>query len=50
MLSAIQAGQTEEWKKIYKEAEVCSQELLADFQKLIRLVEELSKEEIRIFE
>ena len=50
MLPAIQAGNTEEWKKIYKEAEVCSQELLADFQKLIRLVEELSKEEIRIFE
>lgn len=50
MMNAIQSGRDEELMQIYEKAEECSKELLGDFEKLIQLIEALSKEQIRIFE
>lgn len=50
MLDALQAGRDGELQQIYEKAEACSKGLLADFEKLIRLIESLSKEQIRIFD
>lgn len=50
MIGAIRAGRSGELQSIYKKAEDCSKELLADFQMIIRIIESLSRENIRIFE
>lgn len=50
MLSAVRSGHTGELRKIYEEAEACSGGLISDFQKLIQIIESLTKENIRIFE
>lgn len=50
MISAVRSGYTGELQQIYDKAESCSGELIADFQALIRIIEELTKEHIRIFE
>jgi len=50
MISAVRSGHSGELQKIYEKAEVCSKELIADFQKLIQIIQVLSKENIRIFE
>lgn len=50
MISAIQSNRTEELQEIYEKAEICSKELISDFQTLIKIIESLTKEHIRIFE
>lgn len=50
MVSAIWAGKTGELQQIYEKAEECSKGLLGDFNRLIQIIESLSKEHIRIFE
>lgn len=50
MFSAIRSGRTGELQKIYTKAETCSGGLITDFQALIRIIESLTKERIRIFE
>lgn len=50
MIGAIRAGQSGELQQIYKKAETCSKDLIEDFQSMIRIIEELSKNGIRIFE
>lgn len=50
MIGAIRAGRSGELQNIYKKAEDCSKELLTDFQMIIRIIESLSRENIRIFE
>lgn len=50
MVSAIRAGRMEELQPIYGKAEECSKGLLADFHRLIQVIESLSKEGVRIFE
>ena len=50
MLSAIKSGRTDELHTIYDQAENFSKDLLSDFDKLIRIIENLSKDKIRIFE
>lgn len=50
MISAVRSGHTGELLRIYDKAESCSNELISDFQKLIRIIEDLTKENIRIFE
>ena len=50
MISAVRSGRTGELLQIYDKAETCSNELISDFQKLIRIIENLTKENIRIFE
>ena len=50
MISAIQSNRTKELQKIYDKAEACSKDLLSDFQTLIRIIESLTREHIRIFE
>lgn len=50
IISAIRSGHIEELQKIYKKAEVCSEELISDFQTLIQIIESLTKNHIRIFE
>lgn len=50
MLDAVQSGRDGELQQIYEKAENCSKDLLADFEKLIQLIEALSKEHIRIFD
>lgn len=49
MIDAIRSG-SGQLDKIYDEAEKCSKELISDFQKLIQIIRELTKEHIRIFE
>lgn len=49
MIDAIRSGSSQ-LDKIYDEAEKCSKELISDFQKLIQIIRELTKEHIRIFE
>lgn len=50
MLSAVNAGRTDDLEPIYKKAEVCSNELLNDLKSLIKIIESLTKENVRIFE
>ncbi len=50
MLSAIQNDHTEELQPIYERAESCSKELVSDLHTLIRIIESLTKAQIRIFE
>lgn len=50
MISAVRSGRTKELQQIYKKAESCSEELISDFQTLIRMIESLTKDHIRIFE
>lgn len=48
MIRAIQSGHCEELQPIYKKAEDSSRELIADFQSMIRIIESLSKDGVRI--
>ncbi len=50
MTKAIRAGNTGNLQEIYKEAEGCSKELISDFHRLIQIIQELTKENVRIFE
>ena len=50
MISAVRSGQTEDLQQIYEQAKVCSEDLIADFKKVIEIIELLSKDNIRIFE
>ncbi len=50
MIAAVRAGQTDKLQQIYRQAEACSKELLADFKTLIQVIETLSRSNIRIFE
>lgn len=50
MISAINSGRVGELRQIYEKAEACSGELISDFQALIRIIEDLTKEHIRIFQ
>ncbi len=50
MISAVRSGRIGELQHIYDKAEICSKELISDFQMLIQIIEDLSKENIRIFE
>lgn len=50
MISAINSGRMGELRQIYDKADACSSELISDFQALIRIIEDLTKEHIRIFQ
>lgn len=50
MIGAIRAGRSGELQQIYKKAEACSKDLIGDFQAMIRIIETLSKDGVRIFE
>lgn len=50
MIEAVRSGRTGDLQRIYKNAEECSKELIADFEKLIRISQELTREGERIFE
>lgn len=50
MIRCIQSGHNGELQQIYQKAEACSKDLIADFQSVIRIIESLSKDGIRIFE
>ncbi|MCM1063202.1 MAG: methyl-accepting chemotaxis protein [Eubacterium sp.] len=50
MVSAIRSGHTGEIRQIYDKAETCSNGLITDFQTLIQIIQDLTKENIRIFE
>lgn len=50
MLDAVRSGHTGELQQIYEKAEDCSKSLLTDFEKLIQIIESLTKENVRIFE
>lgn len=50
MISAIRSGRTDELQQIYEKAEAYSKELISDFQKLIQIIDSLTKEQVRIFE
>lgn len=50
MLSAVNAGRTDDLEQIYKKAEACSNELINDLKSLINIIESLTKENVRIFE
>lgn len=50
MIAAVRAGRTDELLQIYQEAESCSEELLADFRSLAQTIENLTQQQIRIFE
>lgn len=50
MLDAVHSGRTGDLMKIYEKAEDSSKGLLADFEKLIQIIESLTKENVRIFE
>lgn len=50
MISAVRSGRIGELQHIYDKAEICSKELISDFQTLIQIIGDLSKENIRIFE
>lgn len=49
MITAIRAGEASTLPKIYESAKQCSNDLISDFQKLIRTIEALSEKHIRIF-
>lgn len=50
MISAIRSGRTGELRQIYEKADACSSELISDFQTLIQIINNLTKENIRIFQ
>ena len=50
MISAVRAGRLDELSQIYQKAEDYSKELIADFHKLIQIIDSLTKERVRIFE
>lgn len=50
MISAVRSGDTGELRRIYEKAESCSQDLIHNFEDLIRIIELLTEEHIRIFE
>lgn len=50
MISAINSGHTGELQQIYEKAETCSNELISDFKTLIQVINNLTKENIRIFQ
>ena len=50
MISAVRAGRSGELQQIYEKAENYSKDLIADFQKLIAIIDSLTKERVRIFE
>ncbi len=50
MVSAVRAGHTDVLQEIYEQAYECSEDLIADFRKVIDIIERLSKDNIRIFE
>ncbi len=50
MVAAIRSGNTDNLMGIYEEAEKYSKGLISDFQALIRTIDQLSAENIRIFE
>ena len=50
MIRAIQSGNHKELEQIYKKAETCSKDLNADFLSIIRIIESLSKDGVRVFE
>ncbi len=50
MIAAVRSGHLGELPQIYEKAEAYSKELLADFQKLIQIIDSLTKEQVRIFE
>ena len=50
MISAVRSGRTEELQNIYEKAELCSSDLISDFQALSRTIESLSEQQVRIFE
>lgn len=50
MINAIQNRHSGELQHIYQRAEGCSGELIADFESIIRMIEDLSRDGIRIFE
>ena len=50
MIAAIRSGRSQDLQQIYEKAEICSKDLISDFQTIIRIIEALSKDGIRIFE
>ena len=50
MITAIKSGHSENLQKIYEKARACSEDLISDFQSIIRTIEALSRENVRIFE
>ncbi len=50
MIAAIRSGRLGELQQIYEKAESYSKELISDFQKLIQIIDSLTKERVRIFE
>ena len=49
-LKKIEKKDFDELDKLYQEAESCSGELIADFEEIIRIVEKLSREQIKVME
>ena len=50
MMSAVRSNRTDELPQIYEQAQVYSEELIGDFQKLIQLIDALTRERVRVFE
>lgn len=50
MINAIQSERSTDLLQIYEKAEICSKDLISDFQMMIQIIETLSKDNIRIFE
>lgn len=50
MISAVRNGHTEELQQIYDKAEACSSKLIEDFHSLIRVIDALTEQNIRVFE
>lgn len=50
MIAAIQSGRSQDLERIYENAKICSEGLISDFQTVIRIVETLSNDNIRVFE
>ncbi len=50
MISAVRSNRTDELPQIYEQAQVYSEELIGDFQKLIQLIDALTRERVRVFE
>lgn len=50
MIAAIRSGHSEDLQRIYETAKACSEDLISDFEKMIHIIQTLSKDNIRIFE
>lgn len=50
MISAVRSGGTGDLQKVFEKAKACSEDLISDFQEVIKLIEALSKDNIRVFE